>query len=697
MLSTHPPDPDEDRNLRKPVTITLEQFTPPKPRLAAKTPDELLDVKKPRARPPRKTVKKKTPKVKKKILKKKPAARPKPRPRPKPRRTRPKKQELVKVRLKMVEQDFPKDEKAPKRYRFLAQKNRNVEKETRARKTMLRKVPAGPPELAKGKRTPAQATDKPGKRRRLRQKARPRPRPRAVARRKKKKVIKKKTRHPMTRIVRRVRKPSRPSARRVATRHVKMGPHPDGKRKLVVQRKPRKPSILSMRQPRRMTRRPLTIRKLMPTNRQIKRMFAVEWRKEAYRRRDEHRRAGRLRASRNPSAKRWKRIRAAIENYIAEVKPGNQTALRTRAHPFAAYIAKMHRSIHPLWGHGFLADWDLKSSSDPMNVSTRWAMLEIVLNRDGTLNKAGLVKPSGYTPFDAAALDVVFTAAPFGKPHRPIPSADKKVYLHWRFHRDQRQCGTFGVNAYILTKPPKGKHIDKRAAAAASARARWDPARALKQLKRTPKPGGRVTVLRATQKGARRTGPVSQPHRGQTGRTGPAAAPTGRAAAPAGRASATSSRSKDARPGKTGRSRSSGAAKPRPKPRKPSMHRFGEAGSVAGQWLGALSSGDVDRMVALSAVPFKANGKVAAKKKAGLKKAFAGLAAEVKAGRRRRATAPPLVLKTASGLRRYLGIMPKGVPSSAANLYAVTRIGRDRVILVLTSQGNTYRVTGLQR
>ena len=65
--------------------------------------------------------------------------------------------------------------------------------------------------------------------------------------------------------------------------------------------------------------------------------------------------------------KRLARVQSALENFIPEVKPGNQTALNTRAAPFAAYIARMHRSIHELWGFGQLEDWDEKSGSSPFN------------------------------------------------------------------------------------------------------------------------------------------------------------------------------------------------------------------------------------------------------------------------------------------------------------------------------------------
>ncbi len=69
-------------------------------------------------------------------------------------------------------------------------------------------------------------------------------------------------------------------------------------------------------------------------------------------------------AARRMSAKkgRWERkldaIKSSLENFVPDVRPGNQTALKTRAHPYALYIARMHRRIHELWGFGFLEDLD---------------------------------------------------------------------------------------------------------------------------------------------------------------------------------------------------------------------------------------------------------------------------------------------------------------------------------------------------
>ena len=81
----------------------------------------------------------------------------------------------------------------------------------------------------------------------------------------------------------------------------------------------------------------------------------------------------------------------------------------------------------------------------------------VVLNPDGSVDKLGIVRPSGYAPFDAAALDAVMSSAPFVRPPEAIRSVNGKVYLDWRFHRDDRQCGTFGVDPHILTAVA-GKH-----------------------------------------------------------------------------------------------------------------------------------------------------------------------------------------------------------------------------------------------
>jgi outer membrane biosynthesis protein TonB len=157
---------------------------------------------------------------------------------------------------------------------------------------------------------------------------------------------------------------------------------------------------------------------------------------------------------------RWERkmdaIKSSLENFTPDVRPGNQTALKTRAHPFAVYVARMHRRIHELWGFGFLADLDGKSSSHELNDFELFTVIELAVNPDGTVYKTTIAKTSGKLTFDVAALDTVLSAAPYEETPEAIRSVDGRVYLRWGFYRNWRQCGTFNVEPYILTEIPGG-------------------------------------------------------------------------------------------------------------------------------------------------------------------------------------------------------------------------------------------------
>jgi TonB family protein len=247
--------------------------------------------------------------------------------------------------------------------------------------------------------------------------------------------------------------------------------------------------------------------KLRLTPQDADRIFGKQW---AAKWRKRHRRRG----SKGPKSKRWKRIKAALENYVPEVKVGNQTALKTRAHPYARYIAAMHRKIHPLWGHGFLQDLDLLPAHHAFNDWSRNTKIELVLDNRGRLVKAGVVKPSGFLPFDVAALDVVFQAAPFGPPPAAIRSPDGRVYLHWGFYRNHRQCGTFNVDPFILASPPDGPK-DRGSADGPSPRPRRT-GRALRRRQNgsaTPDPRARGSerARRAARRAARQLGATLDP------------------------------------------------------------------------------------------------------------------------------------------------------------------------------------------
>lgn len=149
--------------------------------------------------------------------------------------------------------------------------------------------------------------------------------------------------------------------------------------------------------------------------------------------------------------KTWNEFRAAIENYVPGVKPGAATALNAAASPFAAYIAAVHRRIHREFADNFLRSLPIGGSpyQDPGLVTK----LEIVLNRDGSVYRVGVVRSSGLLPFDFGAFNSVLRAQPYPPAPSSILSGDGRVYFHWGFYRNQRQCGTFNAEPYILPNP----------------------------------------------------------------------------------------------------------------------------------------------------------------------------------------------------------------------------------------------------
>jgi TonB family protein len=151
------------------------------------------------------------------------------------------------------------------------------------------------------------------------------------------------------------------------------------------------------------------------------------------------------------TASNFERWRSAIENYVSSVKPGNQTALNTAGVPFASYLNGMHNRIHPIFADSFLGSLDGLPANHPMNDHHLLTRLEIVLTKDGHLKKMGIVKTSGITAFDIAALDAVDRAQPFGPAPTAIVSGDGNVYLQWEFHRDEVfACSTMGARPFIL-------------------------------------------------------------------------------------------------------------------------------------------------------------------------------------------------------------------------------------------------------
>lgn len=359
---------------------------------------------------------------------------------------------------------------------------------------------------------------------------------------------------------------------------------------------------------------------------------------------------------------RWEQklaaVKSSLENFTPEVRPGNQTALKTRAAPFAVYIAGMHRRIHELWGFGFLEDLDDKPASHELNDWTLWTKIEIIINPDGTVDKVNIARPSGVLPFDVAALDTILTAGPFGPPPEAIHSADGKTYLHWAFHRDWRQCGTFGAEPYILTTPPKNKDRGLDDGSMLS--------RVPRRGKGRPAEGGQ---------GATGQDAASVPASGES-REVPASGDT-------------HDHEQEFTPADDGSAQASAARAQGsvPAPDDP------RAGHTANLWLSGFTHSDVNKMLRVTAIPFYAAGLVA-QSGSEVGSVYRNILRETK----ERVIRDWKIL-SASGYRKALGALPTDLAAGPADLFMVVRLRREQFTLLLREHPDSgeYKAVGIFR
>jgi TonB family protein len=121
----------------------------------------------------------------------------------------------------------------------------------------------------------------------------------------------------------------------------------------------------------------------------------------------------------------------------------------------------MHVRIHPIFADSFLDSLASLPPTHALSDRKMYTRLEIVLSKDGQVQKMGVVRGSGMTVFDVAALDSVQRASPFGPAPAAIISKDGKVYLHWEFHRDEQYaCSTMNARPFLLNNEPVGPLVE---------------------------------------------------------------------------------------------------------------------------------------------------------------------------------------------------------------------------------------------
>jgi TonB family protein len=145
---------------------------------------------------------------------------------------------------------------------------------------------------------------------------------------------------------------------------------------------------------------------------------------------------------------------------IYEVKPGNHTSVNAAPAVYAGYMAALHRKIHQRWP-AYLVSLDTSyPASHPLQRSTLQVTLEFVIEaKTGEFKAVNIVQSSGEMMFDAEAIDTALTIGKQPNPPPQIVSPDGRVYVHWNFWRDGRQCGLFGATIYIVHRDALGNPL----------------------------------------------------------------------------------------------------------------------------------------------------------------------------------------------------------------------------------------------
>lgn len=149
------------------------------------------------------------------------------------------------------------------------------------------------------------------------------------------------------------------------------------------------------------------------------------------------------------------KVRRALENNQSFIKPGQQEVLGSaRQKTFHNYIEAVHEaSIHPKFADSFLRSLPSLSPNDPLNDFSLSMVAEFEIFENGHISEIRVVRSSGNHVFDAGAVDAIYRSSPFPPPPKSVLSWNHRVYLRWGFYRNNRKCGVFNVEPYILRAP----------------------------------------------------------------------------------------------------------------------------------------------------------------------------------------------------------------------------------------------------
>lgn len=145
-------------------------------------------------------------------------------------------------------------------------------------------------------------------------------------------------------------------------------------------------------------------------------------------------------------------LRESLTSFGHAVNHGNHTGVDPHSKAYGSYVGMIHSKIHMRWADSYLTELDLREPpGSPLNDPELNTKLEFVIRAaDGEVEKVNIVRSSGQLRFDAQAVTISRGIGPHPGAPEELVSPDGRVYIHWNFWRDQRQCGLFGASVFIV-------------------------------------------------------------------------------------------------------------------------------------------------------------------------------------------------------------------------------------------------------
>lgn len=122
---------------------------------------------------------------------------------------------------------------------------------------------------------------------------------------------------------------------------------------------------------------------------------------------------------------------SSMSNYLPEITIGNETLLNTKEFAFHAFYIRMKREIEGFWRP------DRAVTPNQAIHGTFVTTVNVVLDEQGYLQQAKVIKSSGIEGLDREALQSIEKASPFPNPPKELLNDDQLIRVNWNFIFDR--------------------------------------------------------------------------------------------------------------------------------------------------------------------------------------------------------------------------------------------------------------------